>query len=288
MHPTLRFVASLATASLLAGPAAAACERVTFANVGWTETTITTAVSKVMLVTLGYKVDIDVLGVPETYAALHAGEADVFLGNWMPAMDADLAPYRAEGTVVTLRANLRGAKYTLAANAPAAALGIADFADIAPQAAALGGRIYAIQPESDGNRLIRQMIETGAFGLGGFQIAESSEEGMVEAVRAATEAGQPAVFLGWEPHPMNAELEMTYLSGGDDWFGPDFGGASIYTNARVGLAADCPNLNRFFVNLGFSLEMVSALMSAVLLGGEDEEDAAEQWLADHAEEWEGW
>ena len=49
-------------------------------------------------------------------------------------MDADLAPYRAEGTVVTLRANLRGAKYTLAANAPAAALGIADFADIAPQA----------------------------------------------------------------------------------------------------------------------------------------------------------
>jgi glycine betaine/proline transport system substrate-binding protein len=61
----------------------------------------------------------------------------VFLGNWMPTMEADIAPYREAGTVDTVRANLEGAKYTLAVNEAAAQLGIADFADIAAHREAL-------------------------------------------------------------------------------------------------------------------------------------------------------
>ncbi len=30
-----------------------------------------------------------------------AGDIDVFLGNWMPTMEADIAPYREAGTVDT-------------------------------------------------------------------------------------------------------------------------------------------------------------------------------------------
>ena len=29
---------------------------------------------------------------------------------------------------------------------------------------------------------------------------------------------------------MNANLEMSYLEGGDDFFGPNLGGATVYTN----------------------------------------------------------
>ena len=43
-------------------------------------------------------------------------------------------------------------------------------------------------------------------------------------VGRATRRDEPVVFLGWEPHPMNANLEMVYLEGGDDWFGPDLTG----------------------------------------------------------------
>ena len=33
---------------------------------------------------------------------------------------------------------------------------------------------------------------------------------------------------------MNANIEMDYLDGGDDVFGPNFGGATVHTNVRAG------------------------------------------------------
>ena len=57
---------------------------------------------------------------------------------------------------------------------------------------------------------------------------------MLAQVARAVKKQEPVVFLGWEPHPMNANFEMAYLSGGDDFFGPDFGGATVYTNTRAG------------------------------------------------------
>jgi glycine betaine/proline transport system substrate-binding protein len=114
-------------AALAAGTAAADCDEVVFSDVGWTDITATTAATTVVLNALGYDTDIKVLSVPVTYTSLASGDVDVFLGNWMPTMEADIAPYRAAGTVDTVRANLQGAKYTLATNAAGAALGIARF-----------------------------------------------------------------------------------------------------------------------------------------------------------------
>ena len=66
------------------GSASAACEQVTFSDVGWTDIAATTAVSSVILDALGYETDIKLLSVPVTYASLAKGDIDVFLGNWMP------------------------------------------------------------------------------------------------------------------------------------------------------------------------------------------------------------
>src|SRR5690606_14308341 len=133
--------------------------------------------------------------VPVTYTSLANGDLDVFLGNWMPTMEADIAPYREAGTVDTVARNLVGAKYTLATNAAGAGLGIGDFADIAGQAGPLNSTIYGIEPGNDGNRLILDMIEADAFGLGGFTLAESSEQKMLAQVDRATRRGEPIVFL---------------------------------------------------------------------------------------------
>ena len=51
---------------------------------------------------------------------------------------------------------------------------------------------------------------------------------------------------------MNANVEMQYLSGGDDIFGPDYGGATVHTNVRAGYTDECPNVGRFLENLVFS------------------------------------
>ncbi|MGR3697662.1 MAG: choline ABC transporter substrate-binding protein, partial [Roseovarius sp.] len=226
----------------------------------------------------GYETEAKVLSVPVTYTSLAAGDIDVFLGNWMPTMEADIAPYRDAGTVDTVRANLVGAKYTLATNAAGAALGITSFETIAQHAEALDSTIYGIEPGNDGNRLILDMIEADAFGLKGFEVKESSEQGMLAQVSRADRREEPIVFLGWEPHPMNANHEMTYLTGGDDWFGPDLGGATIYTNTRAGYVAECPNVGKFLENLEFSLAMENEIMGAILNDGAKPEDAASAWL----------
>ena len=107
------------------------CKAVHFADVGWTDITATTATASVILEALGYSPDVQVLSVPVTYTSLKNKDIDVFLGNWMPTMEGDLKPYREDGSVESVRANLEGAKYTLATNAKGAEIGIKDFADIA-------------------------------------------------------------------------------------------------------------------------------------------------------------
>ena len=283
MPARLLALSCAATLALALPGHAAGCDTVTFSDVGWTDITATTAASTTILNALGYETDVKVLSVPVTYSALSTGDVDVFLGNWMPSMEADLAPYRDNGTVETVRTNLTGAKYTLATNAAGSALGIKDFADIAPHAKDLDGKIYGIEPGNDGNRLILDMIDKDTFGLKDFELVESSEQGMLAQVGKADQSGEPVIFLGWEPHPMNATYKMSYLSGGDDVFGPDFGGAEVATNTRKGYVAECPNVGKFLQNLEFSLAMENEIMGAILNDGTDPGVAAKTWLAAHPE-----
>jgi glycine betaine/proline transport system substrate-binding protein len=279
---------SAAILALVSTAQAEGCDKVTFSDVGWTDITATTAASSLVVEALGYETETKVLAVPVTYTGLAEGDIDVFLGNWMPTMEADIAPYRDAGTVETVRTNLEGAKYTLATNAAGAALGIKDFADIAAHKDALDGKIYGIEPGNDGNRLISDMIASGPFGLDGFEVVESSEQGMLAEVAGADENAAPIIFLGWEPHPMNANFKMTYLTGGDDYFGPNLGGATVATNTRAGYVTECPNTGKLLSNLSFTLAMENEIMGAILNDGADPRDAAKAWLAANPTAWEPW
>ena len=274
----IRTVAGVALAAMLTVPAMAAdgeaCKTVRFSDVGWTDITATTAVTTLLLKALGYETDIKVLSVPVTYQSLANKDIDVFLGNWMPTMEADIRPFLDAKTVESTGVNLEGAKY----NAKGAELGIKSFADIVKQKDALGGKIYGIEPGNDGNRLILDMIEKNAFDLKGFEVVESSEAGMLAQVARAEKAGEPVVFLGWEPHPMNANFKLTYLEGGDDLFGPNLGGATVYTNTRAGFTADCPNAGKLVTNMKFTLAMENEIMGGILDGGKEPEAAATEWL----------
>ncbi|RJE82447.1 choline ABC transporter substrate-binding protein [Paracoccus onubensis] len=282
-----RITAALALAATTAGSAFAAepeqCHKVVFSDVGWTDITATTAIASTVLQGIGYETETKVLSVPVTYTALSTDDVDVFLGNWMPTMEADIGPYDEAGTVDTVRTNLTGAKYTLATNKAGADLGIDDFAKIAEHKDALEGKIYGIEPGNDGNRLLLEMVAEDKFGLGTFEVVESSEQGMLSQVSRADSAEKPVVFLGWEPHPMNAQFEMTYLTGGDEVFGPDLGGAEVRTNTRTGYLEECPNIGQFLQNLEFTLEMENEVMGKILNDGQDPMDAAKEWLKDNPE-----
>ena len=161
MMKTVALAASLMAASFTQ---ANQCETVRFADVGWTDITATTAVTSAVLESIGYKTKTQILSVPVTYKSLENNDIDVFLGNWMPTMEADIKPYLEKGTVETIKANLEGAKYTLAVPKSVFDAGVKSFADISKHADKFKSKIYGIEPGNDGNRLIQDMIDQNAFG----------------------------------------------------------------------------------------------------------------------------
>ncbi len=254
------------------------CQTVRFSDVGWTDVTATTALVTQLLRSIGYSPTVTVLSVPVTFASVQNNDIDVFLGNWMPAQEADRARYVEDGSVVVIGPNLTGAKYTLAVPAYTHAAGLRDFKDIQRFAPALNESIYGIEPGNDGNRHVLEMLKQSQFGLGGFKLIESSEQGMLAQVERAYRDKKPIVFLAWEPHPMNMRFDLKYLAGGDEVFGPNFGGATIYTVTRKGYSAECPNMGRLLANLKFTLRGESEMMAAILDRHEAPEIAATEWL----------
>lgn len=297
MKKTNKFIISTISASIIYASFAASsanaadpesCNTVRFSDVGWTDITATTALTSTVLNAIGYQADAEILSVPVTFASMKNGDIDVFLGNWMPTMEADIAPYREDGSVEVVRTNLEGAKYTLAVNKAAAALGIASFADIVANADALDESIYGIEPGNDGNRLIQDMIDQDAFGLKKFKVVESSEQGMLAQVARAAKRDEPVVFLGWEPHPMNSNFDLTYLEGGDEFFGPNLGGATVDTNVRAGYTTECANVGKLLSNLSFTLAMENEVMGAILNDNQEPMDAAKAWLTANPDTLNGW
>ena len=286
-------LASAAAAWLAAAPALAAgdpeaCRTVRFSDVGWTDITATTAATSLVLEALGYKPETQILAVPVTYASMKNKDIDVFLGNWMPSMAGDSDPYTKDGSVETLAVNLTGAKYTLAVPRYVADAGVRSFADLAAHKDKFAGKVYGIEPGNDGNRLVQSIIDKDAFGLKGWTLVESSEQGMLAQVARAARSKEWIVFLGWEPHPMNANFELAYLAGGDDFFGPDFGGATVHTQTRAGLAKACPNLGTLLGNLKFSLSMENRIMGLILADGMAPDKAAAKYLAANPDAALGW
>jgi len=264
------------------------CKAVRMSDIGWTDVTATTALTSVILERLGYEPKITVLSVPVTYAAMKNRDVDVFLGNWMPSMAQDRAPFLSDGSVEVVRMNLDGAKYTLAVPAYLHAAGLKDFNDIQKFAGPLNHTIYGLEPGNDGNRQVLGMIRGNVDGLGSFKLVESSEQGMLAEVERAFRDKRPIVFLGWEPHPMNNRFDMRYLTGGDATFGPNYGGAKIYTNVRAGYLQQCPNVGRLLRNLSFTLQDEDALMGTILDGHQAPKAAATAWLEQHPETLKRW
>ena len=283
-----RLSALFVTAFLPVTAFASECSSVRFAEVGWTDITVTTALASEVLEALGYEPRVDTVSVPIAYAGIRNNDFDVFLGNWMPSMASISDPYIERGEVERLVANLEGAKYTLAVPQYVYDAGVTSVNDLAEHADQFEQRIHGIEAGNDGNELIEQMIDDNAYGLGDWQVVDSSEAGMLAELRARVPNETWMVFLGWEPHPMNTNFEMAYLSDADDYFGPNLGGATVYTNTRTGFVESCPNVGELLSNMTFTLEMENQLMSAIMDEGVEPREAARDYLSAHPDVLEAW
>lgn len=280
MFATLRCGAA-AIVIAAAGPAAADCSLVRMAEPGWTDLALTTGVASTILQGLGYQTKSDVLGIPVIYEAMKNRDLDVFLGYWDPAMQTYFDAYRDTGTIETVHTNLEGAKFTFAVPAYVHEAGVTSFADLDKHADKFGRKLYGIEPGS--NEIMLDIIRKDAFGLGDWDVVESSEQGMLAQVERAERRKEWIVFLAWAPHPMNTAHDIEYLSGGDAFYGPNFGGATVHTQVRAGYLEECPNVGRLLKQMTFDIPMESEGMGYILNDGEDPNAAGARLLRAHPE-----
>ena len=265
----LKMVGIVAAVAALAAQTAfaddASCKTVKFADVGWSDIAATTGMASVVLEGLGYKPTVTIASIPIAFAGMKKKQIDVFLGYWNPSMTPQIEPFVKAGDIKVLDTpNLVGAKYTLAVPTYLYDKGLKTFADIAKFEKELGGKIHGIEPGNDGNALIAGMIKENKFGLKSFKMVESSEAGMLIEAQRAIKDQKAIVFLGWEPHPMNVQMKMSYLAGGDDVFGPNLGEAKVYTAIPPSYEKKCPNVYKFLTNLQFTLDMENQVMGPIL------------------------
>ena len=273
------FAAALGLAAVLSSGAAWAgdaesCKKVRLSDVGWTDIQATTGVAFNLLTALGYEPEVIQLSVPVTYQSLKNNDLDVFLGNWMPSMTADIKDYSADGSVETISQNLEGAGYGLVVPNYVAEGGVKTLTDIGKFKDKFGNKIYGIEAGNDGNRIILDMIAKPESNLEGFELVESSEAGMLTQAEQAMKNNEWIAFLGWTPHPVMGEMKITYLEGMGD---SGFGAATVHTNVRKGYLTECPNVGKFIQNLKFDLSMENTMMDAILKGG-NPNDVARDWL----------
>ncbi|CAI8747030.1 MULTISPECIES: choline ABC transporter substrate-binding protein [Pseudomonas] len=278
--------ALLSTSALAADDAS--CKTVRMGVVNWTDVIATSGMADVLLNGLGYESKQTSAVQQIIFAGIRDKRLDIFLGYWKPAMDKNIAPFLAANQVKVMdKPSLADAQATLAVPDYVAAAGLKTFSDIARFKDQLGGKIYGIEPGSGANTTIKTMIETNHFGLKDFKLIESGEAGMLAAVQRAVNRKEFVVFVGWTPHPMNINMQIAYLTGSEDVYGPNEGAATVSTVTAPDYAQRCPNVNRLLENLTFTAAQESQLMVPIM-ERQTAQDVAKKWLREHPEDLQRW
>lgn len=270
----------LASAMLAIGAAAAqaaepdSCKTVRMADVGWSDNTAQNGLFKTVLKGLGYTPEDQVLALPVIIESLKNKDLDIFLDNWMPSNAANVQPYLDAKTIEMLNANLTGAGYGPVVPKYVADAGVKDVKDLAANADKFEKKFYGIEPGNDGNKIVQAKIDDPANGLQGWELVESSEQGMLAQAQKSMKKQEWIAFLGWTPHPVMGKMELVYLTGFEN---DGFGDAQIKTLTRAGYSAECANVGKLLANLKFELPMESAIMEQID-AKVDGEVAAADWL----------
>jgi glycine betaine/proline transport system substrate-binding protein len=264
------------------------CKVVRMADPGWTDIAVTNAMSGILLNALGYEQTVARLSVPISYIGMSKGQIDVFLGNWMPAQKEIIEPKIKDKSIEVLRPNLQNAKFTLAVPSYVAEAGVRSFADLAKFSDRFERKVYGIDAGAPANQNIKRMLGASKLGLEGWKLVETSEQGMLSQVARKTAVKGWVVFLGWEPHLMNTKFQLTYLDGGDEYFGRNYGGASVNTVARRGYATQCPNVGRLFSQLEFNVDLENRIITDVLEQNADVKATAARYLRERPELLDAW
>jgi len=274
---------ALATAALFVSTAQADDQTLDFGVPAWPGITVKTAIAEQLLNPLGYETSTQEIGLQVIYQGIESGDIDAFLGAWLPAQREMFDPRKESGVLIDVANNVDGAQMTLAVPEYLFEDGLQSFADLDDYRDQLDGEIHGFGAGSAASEILNNAIDNDTWGLGDWQLVDTSEVGMLSAARDAISREEPIVWVGWTPHWMNLELPMRYLEDPEDLFGENNGESDVLTLLRGDYAEANPNVVTFFEQFTFSAEEQSWMIQAFGQEERDLADVAEQWMVDHPE-----
>lgn len=255
-------------------------------NIGvpaWPGITVKTEIASQLLAPLGYDIHTREVGLQVIYEGLKTGDLDAFLGAWLPAQNHLYTPLEKNGTITSIANNVDGAQMTLAVPAYLHEQGIRSFADLDDNRERFDGKIHSFGAGSAASQILDKAIDNDSWGLGDWQLVDTSVVAMLSAARNAISREAPIVWVGWKPHWMNLALDMRYLDDPENLFGKNNGESQVLTLMRTPYAENHPNLVNFFEDFAFSAEEQSWMINEFGQKERAPEAVAQAWLQAHPE-----
>ncbi|QFU00248.1 Glycine betaine/carnitine transport binding protein GbuC precursor [Halomonas sp. THAF5a] len=282
---TLALAGTLLVAPLAVSSVAQAAEPedVRFSVPAWPGVTVKTALATTLLETLGYEVTQEELGSTITYEALTQEEIDAYLAAWLPAQQAMFDASLEKDAIVDLGNNVDGARLGFAVPTYVYEAGVTSAEDLADEEIAdkLDRTIYSIEVGSGMSDTLNGAVENDTYGLGDWDLSETSTPGMLSAVDAAIDREEWIVFAGWTPHWMNIEYDVQYLTDTQDMWGPEGGRSDVRSLVSTAFNASNPNATRLLDQLSFTADDQSAMIRGFSYEEREPEEVALEWMREN-------
>ncbi|WP_251977905.1 ABC transporter substrate-binding protein [Salinicola avicenniae] len=249
----------------------------------WPGVTVKTELFSQMLDALGYSSEVQELSSTVGYQTLQTGDSDIFLGGWMPAQQESYDQAVSSGKVVDLGNNVTGAQMGFAVPGYVYDAGIHSAEDLDAHRDQFGGRFYSIESGATVSEFINDAHDNDTYGLGDWQILESSTPGMLSEVNAAFDAERWIVWYGWTPHWMAPAYDMRILDDPEAVYGPDNGASDVRTIVNKAFADANPNLRQLLDQFVLTADEQSAFIDGYSRQERDADEVAREWLQNHPE-----
>ncbi|OLT25985.1 hypothetical protein BJF83_21830 [Nocardiopsis sp. CNR-923] len=252
----------------------------------WEDLIVENEIVRQVLEDNGYRVSVQEVALPYGAQALADGGLDAYLGHWWPTQESVFEEHLEAGDVEVTGTLLTGTTYGPAVPRYVAdEHGVLSMADLAGNRELFDGELIGIEAGTSGNQHILDAIESDAYGLGGWELVQSSSAAMLTELERRADAADPVVILGWRPHWMNDAWDLVYLQ---DPRGEWPGAGEIRVLTREGFGDDAPNVERFLSQMEVDAATVSEWTAQISREKVPVETVARDWIERNTHRVDAW
>lgn len=250
------------------------------ADIGWTENTAISALTKVLLEEeLGYeRVTVNTSDLDSVYEGVARGNLDAFQDVWLPNQQ-DLLD-SVEDDVELLGPWYQGPTQQ--------GIGVPSYMDATSLDQLTESEIdllLGIEPSSVVMEVVsEEVIPTYDLDQ---RLVEASTQGMLAEVDNRYDSREDFAFVAWSPHWMNQRYDFRYLEDPKDAFGELNNQARILMVVNEDLSGNDPVAYAFMDAVALDEEQLNDLEGTINEVG-DPLEGARRWAQEHPEAWQPW